>query len=398
MQSRSFNVGASQTHLGLMYRYLLTGCGRTVAVQLVWFFTLILTLCSFVAQAAQEGEQPAQAQAKAKGYIVADDFRGSKMRGVNIASSPGPLALAKFSDLGRLGANVVRTWIFLERCPNCENYALTDEQLANMDKLAALAQSNGFYVVITLHVKRKVNSRDEFWDTDPLKASIVGIWRTLAERFKNNTAIAAFDLYNEPFPIGPANNPKPWLDFASEMITAIRQVDPHRTIIVEGAPHARPMGFPNMKPLPFPNLVYSAHFYEPFEVTHQGVDARFPQGVAYPQPDKWNSDYVKQQLQLVQDFVTKYDVPMYVGEFSCVRWAPGDSRYQWLRDVINVFEANGWSWSYHAFREWDGWSPEIGSNDRKVQSASWDAPVMKLLRDHFQKRTNLNAPATPAVN
>jgi hypothetical protein len=48
------------------------------------------------------------------------------------------------------------------------------------------------------------------------------------------------------------------------------------------------------------------------------------------------------------------------GEFSVIRWAPGAVNY--LRDCIELFEQCGWDWTYHAYREWDGWSVEHGSD------------------------------------
>ena len=47
-------------------------------------------------------------------------------------------------------------------------------------------------------------------------------------------------------------------------------------------------------------------------------------------------------------------------EFSAVRWAPGADLY--LKDLISIFEENGWDWTYHAFREWRGWSLEAYDN------------------------------------
>ena len=44
-------------------------------------------------------------------------------------------------------------------------------------------------------------------------------------------------------------------------------------------------------------------------------------------------------------------MPYYIGEFSVVCWAPEGSGEQYLRDVMELFEQRGWSWSYHAFRE-----------------------------------------------
>jgi hypothetical protein len=51
-------------------------------------------------------------------------------------------------------------------------------------------------------------------------------------------------------------------------------------------------------------------------------------------------------------------VPVFIGEFSVVRWAPVPDGANWLNDSIDLFEQNNWSWTYHAFREWPGWSLE----------------------------------------
>ena len=44
------------------------------------------------------------------------------------------------------------------------------------------------------------------------------------------------------------------------------------------------------------------------------------------------------------------------GEFSVAVWAPGGAAY--LDDLVSIFEEYGWDWTYHAFREWEGWSLE----------------------------------------
>ena len=58
------------------------------------------------------------------------------------------------------------------------------------------------------------------------------------------------------------------------------------------------------------------------------------------------------------DFQKKTGCQLYVGEFSVIRWAPGGSGVNYLKDVLSLFETNRWSWTYHAFREWPGWSLE----------------------------------------
>ena len=76
---------------------------------------------------------------------------------------------------------------------------------------------------------------------------------------------------------------------------------------------------------------------------------------------------------------------IYAGEFSAIRWAPAGSACRWLGDVIDIFEAHGWDWSYHAFREWDGWSVEHGPdrNDRTPAAAPTDRQI--LLRKWYAR-------------
>lgn len=125
-----------------------------------------------------------------------------------------------------------------------------------------------------------------------------------------------------------------------------------------------------MYPLPDYRVIYSTHFYTPGEFTHQGIlniagtdlakamekiNIRYPGEINGKQYDKAALDA---SLKTVDEFVARYPVPYYIGEFSVVRWAPEGSGEQYLRDVMELFEQRGWSWSYHAFREFQGWSLE----------------------------------------
>jgi hypothetical protein len=71
----------------------------------------------------------------------------------------------------------------------------------------------------------------------------------------------------------------------------------------------------------------------------------------------------------VVEYAKEHKLPVFVGEFSCVRWAPGDTGANYLRDTIELFEEYGWPWTYHAFREWSGWSLEhVGGPDEPIEA------------------------------
>jgi hypothetical protein len=77
---------------------------------------------------------------------------------------------------------------------------------------------------------------------------------------------------------------------------------------------------------------------------------------------QWDKQALAQALKPALDFQKKYNVQIYIGEFSAIRWAPDHSAWRYLKDLIELFEKYGWDWSYHAFREWDGWSVEHGAD------------------------------------
>ena len=99
--------------------------------------------------------------------------------------------------------------------------------------------------------------------------------------------------------------------------------------------------------------------YEPGDFTHQlpkkGRTFSPETAVKYPAPGR-DRAYLEKALAPVRAFEAKHGAKIYVGEFSASAWAPGADRY--IADCIALFREYGWDWTYHAFREWEGWSVE----------------------------------------
>jgi hypothetical protein len=116
----------------------------------------------------------------------------------------------------------------------------------------------------------------------------------------------------------------------------------------------------------------------------------FNKGPSYNYPGeiegkRWDKAVLEQALSPAIEFQKRYNVHIYIGEFSAIRWAPGGSAARYLSDVIDILEAHGWDWSYHAFREWNGWSVEHGSDPQDNKPASSRTDRQKLLLDWFAK-------------
>jgi hypothetical protein len=57
----------------------------------------------------------------------------------------------------------------------------------------------------------------------------------------------------------------------------------------------------------------------------------------------------------------------------------------WLESELKKLAAHGWDWSYHAFREWSGWSVEHGSDRSNTAPATIPTRRQQLLRQWFAR-------------
>jgi hypothetical protein len=319
--------------------------------------------------------------------ITADHFRNSFFRGFVIADVKyGVRTKEDLDALEKTGANLARVFIVLKRCEKCTKYDLPKGEIDTLDTLVKELAMRQIY---TLPVFEPVDKLTSFWMSDSLQKSYTEHWKMLATRYRNVTSVAGFDLMNEPVPPGRtyADRQSTWLAYAEVLSREIRAIDPKRVLIIESAPDATPTSFETLKTLPLGNIVYSFHSYQPIALTHQGVMKDFPNPTTYGPyaAMDFNRQDLHKFLDTVAAFSHKHNVPILVGEFSCVRWAPQESALRYVSDSINYFESKGWSWIYNDFRAWPGWDAEIDSGDRTSTKRSLAAPVMNLLSDSFRR-------------
>lgn len=265
-----------------------------------------------------------------------------------------------------------------------------DKALAKLDQVIAWSRPLGVKIVVDLHSPPSgeisgggfAAATGAFLKSPAAQQHFLEVWRKIAIRYKGeSTVIWGFDLLNEPDDravIAPCDD---WQTLAEKTARAVREIDPARTLIVEPNTWGSPEGFAGFHPIPFSNVVYSFHMYAPFSYTHQGVNHP-ANPVAYPgeiDGKRWNKETLRQTLAPAIAFAAKYRVHLYVGEFSVLRWAPGADEY--LSDLTEIFESQGWDWSYHSYREWHGWNLELGEDrDDQATKPSSSARREAILR------------------
>jgi len=263
-----------------------------------------------------------------------------------------------------------------------------DAKLDELDKVLAACLRYGLKVVIDVHSPPggRTAEMDLAIGHEPLyQDAFVALWERIARRFKGHAALWGYDLVNEPQQNTPPLGVPDFLGIQVRAAKAIRAIDPVTPIIIEADQWDSAAAFANLDPVDVPNVVYQVHMYVPGEFTHQGV-YNTKTGISYPgkiNGVEWDKERLRKVLAPVREFQLAYNVHIYAGEFSAIRWAPGDSAYRYLRDCIDLFEEYGWDWSYHAYREWDGWSVEHGSDPKDNKPTKQPTDRKKLLLEWF---------------
>ncbi len=263
-----------------------------------------------------------------------------------------------------------------------------DEALNECDKALASCEKHGIKVLVDLHTPpggRAAGGVCRMFQEKRYQDKLIEVWDKIARRYKGREVVYAYDLLNEAVEGVVADGLLNWRDLGTKAAKAIRKVDSGKPVVFEPSPWGSADGFDALAPLDLDRVIYSFHMYQPHQFTHQGV-YNDKTGLSYPgliDGEMWDKERLREAMLPAIEFQQAFNVQIYVGEFSVIRWVPGDSGYMYLRDVTDMFEQYGWDWSYHAFREWDGWSVEHGPDRNDRKPAATPTRRMQLLLDWF---------------
>ena len=319
------------------------------------------------------------------------------LRGVMVSERIGEEDIAVLNDWN---VNLVRwqlRWQDFPKSPaDTADAAAYDrwlgEALAHFDTRLPLLRKYGIRVVLDLHTppggRIHPGAACRMFTEAAFQKQFIETWKRIAARYRGNPDIIGYDLMNEPVvPAVPGEGCRPWRELASDAVRAIRNIDPEMPIVFENQQWAIPNTLTNFRPLPFRDVIYSIHFYYPYEVAFQGLNGS-PAGIEYPgtiNGEMWDRARLEKELLPVIDLQKKHDVRIFIGEFSCIRWAPEGTGRRLLADMISIFEERKWAWTYHAFREWSGWSVEHSRNPAEQERALCPTDREQLLREAFSQ-------------
>jgi len=206
-----------------------------------------------------------------------------------------------------------------------------EDGFKRIDDLLAWTKANGMYLILDLHAAPGGQGNDlPIADRDPAKPSLwqspenrrktIALWGKLAARYKDEPAIGAYDLINEPnwdFD-GPGGDhgckdekqTALW-DFYKELTAAVREIDQRHMIILEGNCWGN-----NYKGMPTAwdsNLALSFHKY-------------------------WNVND-EASIATVLKLREAAGLPLWLGE-------SGENSNAWFRDAIALVEKHEIGWAF----------------------------------------------------
>lgn len=323
-----------------------------------------------------------------------------RMRGVMLGNMRGDA----WDNLQAWGANLVRYQFAIRGTgpvTNFEAYAEgfrknTAKELDSISATLDAAKTHGMKVVLDAHYAcGGTCSKDAgdplAWNGDwrifhdkRFAKLFAWSWQRIAERCKGRTDVVyGYDLMNEPHHTSPAIEGCDLVGLQEKIAHAIRAIDPDTPIIVESM-YCDPGWFRSLSAIGLDNVIYQVHLYYPHDYTHQGILNSIDRVEYWPDAKKGlGRDFLRRSLKPVIDFQKEHDAKIFVGEFSVVSWAPNAEEY--MRDCMSIFEELGWDWTFHAFREFQGWSVEHESISRGIGNEhfrrSASNPRMRVLKE-----------------
>ncbi len=251
-----------------------------------------------------------------------------------------------FDNCAAMGMNVIRlpfTYLTVDfQAIYGYEYAGKNYDFSLLDDFVTKAASRGIYTILDLHgAYGSQNGQDHsgevideaaqvtFYRNEQYISLTADLWKAIAKHYKNNPAIAGYDILNEP---GEKAAETTSIHFSvfDRIYDAIRSVDNRHIVIFESCWGGKNLPQPSL--YGWENCMYSFHHYT--NMSHGGE--YLEHGMS------WNE-------KLSDVAAQNFGVPLYMGEFTCYNDA---EQWDYTLDLLNI---NGWHWTSWLYKLNNTW-------------------------------------------
>lgn len=237
-----------------------------------------------------------------------------------------------FDNCAEMGMSVIRLpFTYMNLCD--DNGNLKSNAFDRLDWFVQNCSQRGMYVILDMHGafgsqngmdhSGEINDGKQLYYNQSNKDKTLNLWKKIAEHFKGNPAVAAYDILNEPGIKAAATYSLHW-DFYNEIYNTIRSKDSNHIIIMESCWDAD--NLPRPSQYGWTNVAYEYHYY-PWSAQNSS-DAQ--------------KSYFSSKVSDIANH--NYGVPTFVGEFTCFEQAEG-----W-KAAMSTFNGQGWHWTTWSYK------------------------------------------------
>lgn len=232
--------------------------------------------------------------------------------------------------IAKNGFNMIRIAIdyqvFFEGSESIVELQVKEDNFKLMDDIIKACSKHHVYVMLDLHaapggqtgtnIDNSRNNHPELFDRCIYQDQTVYIWKTIANRYKDEPYIAAYDLLNEPLPEWFSQYNDMLMPFYERIIAAIREIDPNHMITLEGVHWSTDWScFHHFKDN---NILLQFHKY-------------------------WNNPD-QESIQKFLDDSSKYNLPIMMGE-------GGENNLAWYATAFKLYEQKSISYCFWTYKK-----------------------------------------------
>lgn len=250
-----------------------------------------------------------------------------------------------FIFLKDLGVNVLRFALNYRHFEDDQAPGVyREEGFKHLDRVLGLCRKYGIFAILDMHTvpggQNPAQHSDletgitKFWDEAALRERTINLWGAIAQRYKDETIIAGYDLVNEPNFVSDVDA---FNDFFDRAIQTIREVDPNHIVFLEGDDWAK--DFSLFRHLGGHQQAISFHFYPG---QHVGL---------YDDPETRKKE-MESKLQYFLELREETGMPLWVGETG--GFFPKDKMtegVELIRECLDLFEQYDISWTIWTYKD-----------------------------------------------
>lgn len=269
-----------------------------------------------------------------------------------------------FKIIGDAGFNSIRLPVRWQYDSHYGTHTVNPDRLAGVKEDIQLAINNGLAVIVDFHHYTELfDYGNGYYHNDPdstdsflkEKEHFLAMWKQVATELNVfPDSLLVYDVMNEP----TIANADIVNDLTMSAYEVIRAAAPGKTIMFEAYHAAK---FADLEVLTLPadgNIIFSGHYYEPYNYSHQGNGYACKGDETYTNTAKADmKNYAALATKLYPD-VNGGHIPMNMGEFGisgqsnwqCDKDGPSDKyKAMWTQLTIEAAEAYDISWHYWGF-------------------------------------------------